>query len=429
MTPLFQKPNPIQPDELAGYQTALASTQGNILKSHGRAHTVNVFLSFHGDLPSLKAAIRGLAAEVTSTLAQSRQTRAVQSLFVGFGISSGGYKQLGYDPGSFPSTAFQGGMARENSGLGDPPSSQWEEKYRVAPDAMILLAHADPCVLHTELARITAPFAGLAMIATEAGAAIYNGTEPMEQFGFVDGISQPLFFQSDVDKVAAQTGVAQWDPGAGTSLVLVKDPFGRSDDDCGSYYVFRKLEQDVLGFKSRECDLQKGLAACQDPGLAGAFVVGRFRDGTPVVQSQIPMAKLANDFVYAGSASGTGSDSPGRRCPFSSHIRKVNPRGDTSSMGEERTHRIARRGITYGIQGSGAPVGLLFQCCQSCLKTQFEFLQGHWMNQSKQPTRDAGLDPVAGESKGSNQQWPIQWGTGLELILDFGGFVTLQGGG
>jgi Dyp-type peroxidase family len=268
-------------------------------------------------------------------------------------------------------------------------------------------------------------------MAIERGHAIFNGTQPMEHFGFIDGISQPLFFQSDVNDVAKKTGTDSWEPSAGTKLVLVKDPFMKSDEECGSFYVFRKLEQDVAGFLKREAELQAELdkeTPKPHPELAGALVVGRFRDGTPVVKSNVP-AGLDNNFRYKGSPIGAVSDSAGKRCPFSSHIRKVNPRGDTDKFDEERMVRIARRGITYGIQGGGAPVGLLFQCCQRDLKSQFEFLQGQWINHFGQPMPDAGLDPIVGELTGSNQQWPAKWDTNRLLALDFGEYVTLKGGG
>ena len=70
MTPLFSKPNPIQPNEIAGYRNALQNTQGNILKSHGRSFTANVFLHFHGSQAALQTAIR------PRTLLQSRLPKA-----------------------------------------------------------------------------------------------------------------------------------------------------------------------------------------------------------------------------------------------------------------------------------------------------------------------------------------------------------------
>jgi len=437
MTFLFDKTNPIQPEELTGYQPALEKTQGNILKGHGRLNTLNVFLTFTGDRLKLRDAIRELASKVTSAAEQSRQTElrkqsGVESLFVGFGLSFEGYQYLGWDTAGFKSEAFVGGMTRTdsagNSILGDPLVSKWEAPYQKKLHAIILLAHAVPSELANARDNLVGPFAAHADITTEPGAAILNSNkEPIEQFGFVDGVSQPLFFQSDIP---APPGQDQWDPGAGTNQVLAKDPLGETDDDCGSYFVFRKLEQDVTGFRKREAALQSLLPADQHPELAGAFIVGRFRDGTPVALSPKPQSqpKPENNFIHKGKA-GSGSDRYERFCPMSAHIRKVNPRGDTDFPVEEQTHRIARRGITYGSQEPNASVGLLFQCCQRSLEIQFEFLQGTWINRAGTPMSSAGVDPVAGGSKGSSHLWPAKWDTQLKVPLDFGTFVTLQGGG
>src|SRR6266496_535560 len=103
-TPLFNKSTPIKAGEIDQYQPALTRTQGNILKSHGRFHTVNIFLLFTGDPAKLRAAIRGL--NVTSAWEQSRQRPEHHALFMGFGLSSVGYLYLGFDASRFASAAF-----------------------------------------------------------------------------------------------------------------------------------------------------------------------------------------------------------------------------------------------------------------------------------------------------------------------------------
>ena len=433
MIPLFKKPDPIRAAELDNYRPALESTQGNILKSHGRPHTLSIFLTFQGAADALKAAIRNLAPLVTSAWAQMQQahdhkTAKTESLFVGFGLSAPGYSYLGYDTTPFEA-AFQGGMDRpwSDSGLLDPAKTAWEPDYQQTLHAMVLLAHADRDALNSALGTVRDLFQDLARISTEAGAAIYKGKEPIEHFGFVDGISQPIFFGSDLPATPANS---DWDPSAGTNLVLIKDPCGASDDDCGSYYVFRKLEQDVAGFVAAEADLQKQL---QDPEIAGAYVMGRFRDGTPVALSNSPRAKSPpeNNFILVGTQPASGADPYGVRCPVSAHTRKANPRGGTCNLAKERLTRIARRGITYGVPGQ-AHVGVLFQCCQSSLKNQFEFLQSQWFKKIGPPSGSAGLDPVGGVTpsiQATGQRYPRKWGTHLIATFDFGGFVTLKGGG
>jgi deferrochelatase/peroxidase EfeB len=118
------------------------------------------------------------------------------------------------------------------------------------------------------------------------------------------------------------------------------------------------------------------------------MVVGRFEDGTPVATDTKANGKRENDFAYSID------DPNGNKCPFSAHIRLVNAR---RSSVEEKAHRIARRGITYGDPAPWGEdldalpekgVGLLFQCCQADLANQFEFLQ-----------KASGVnDPVTGQS-------------------------------
>ena len=430
MTPLFQKCNPIQDNEVLGYQAALQSTQGNILKSHGRDHTANVFLSFTGPQAGLKQAIRALAPSVTSAYVQSQHAaehkKGKESLFTGFGLTACGYRALGHDPDQLQSPEFSGGMTGAGKRLLDRPVSKWEPPFQKPIHAMLLLAHADLTELTKQTNAVITRFTGLADIWAEFGYKIPKGNETLEQFGFVDGVSQPIFFQSDI-----KGSTAQWDPGAGTKLVLVKDPFGNTDDDCGSFYVFRKLWQDVEGFNKRVACLQSKLAKGQDQELAGALIVGRFKDGTPVVGYKKPHGNTENDFVYKGVPPDLGADPFDRKCPISGHIRKVNPRGGTgelvTDLVTERNRRIARRGITYGDARKDPDAGLLFQCCQSDLKNQFEFLQGTWSNTPEQPP-SSGTDPISAQSTPENQLWPLKWDTPRKVDLDFGGFVTLKGG-
>jgi hypothetical protein len=74
--------------------------------------------------------------------------------------------------------------------------------------------------------------------------------------------------------------------------------------------------------------------------------MGRWRDGTPLVLSPDrpdPALATSNDFSYVAS------DPDGRRCPFSSHIRVVNPRDTPLDPAVvEGVPRVLRRGMPYG---------------------------------------------------------------------------------
>jgi deferrochelatase/peroxidase EfeB len=231
-----------------------------------------------------------------------------------------------------------------------------------------------------------------------------------------------------------------WDPQfAPLEAALVRDPGGASEDSYGSYLVFRKLEQNVAGFKAAEDRLADALELMGNArALAGALIVGRFENGTPVVAAKRPLvaAHVDNNFGFSG-------DPDGWRCPFQAHIRKCNPRGDSVALGatlqQERRHLMPRRGITYGTRAPdlndrpAGGVGLLFMAYNRSIGEQFEFTQNAWVNNGDFVRPGTGADPVIGNG-GGGHQWPVAWdhepaGTiAPDLGADFGSFVTMKGG-
>jgi Dyp-type peroxidase family len=216
--------------------------------------------------------------------------------------------------------------------------------------------------------------------------------------------------------------------------VLVEDPNVPGQDCYGSFLVFRKLEQDVRRFNEQVSRLASELGTTKD--LAGAYVVGRFKDGTPVTLSDKPgtvKPRQYIDFDYE-------QDTEAGRCPFHAHIRKTNPRGDTGRLAQpgvpleqEKRHRIARRGQPYGEQNgtTGGAVGLLFLCFQSDISLQFEFIQSVWANSIHFVKMNGGLDGVIGQGAQvpSGPLWSKTYGsTDDTLAFDFSNVVTLRGG-
>jgi Dyp-type peroxidase family len=211
--------------------------------------------------------------------------------------------------------------------------------------------------------------------------------------------------------------------------------------------VYRKLEQNVKGFKAAEAALGKKLQQMAaaigqdfDPELAGAMIVGRFEDGTPVLLQKADGMHhpVPNDFDYSG-------DMAGLKCPFHAHIRKTNPRGDTArtfgvSLESERAHIMARRGITYGTRRQNSKkeftdtptrdVGLLFMAYQSDIGNQFEFTQSSWANSESFVKPATGVDPVIGRGGAMKQTHRAGWGDASAPTHEsrFADFVTLKGG-
>lgn len=480
-------------------RAALNDLQGNILKSHGRDNSRHVFVTFVVETAEQRQRARAWLASMVSqgrvtsamrqwdeanahreavargrgTLSSARSQAALESasgVFCGLLVSADGYRDLKLDALMPDDPSFRTGAKQRVSVLNDPPVEQWEEHFRRELHAVVILADDVPDRLQQILAELLDELTSLgATTAAETGKAMRlnaqgepDVTAPVrEHFGFADGLSQPLFYARDIDRARARHGgIDRYDPSAPLNQVLVKDP-GGSDDGYGSYFVYRKLAQDVPGFRGDEAALaekiakyagQSGLVGVPQEyvDLAGAYMVGRFKDGTPVVSLDVAgVATSPNNFDF-------DADVDGVRCPFQAHVRKSNPRGDkqrqfAQPLTQERSVRVVRRGISYGpvtlTPQPGDDVGLLFLCAQSSIADQFEFIQNQWANNPLFLRDGSGIDPVIGQREPSSgvefpAQWPKLYGSRNEL--DFGtnpptvvghtftetvgGWVTMRGG-
>lgn len=452
------------------YDQAFKQMQGNILKAHGRNCAWQVFLKFTGPAAPVRGWIRTqIAPNLFTAAAQIAQGKKAEDggLVTLFFLSAGGYRFLGLDPDRLLSTPFRKGMKDQSDGLSeffntdnkDPKPATWEEGFRGDIHAMVALANDEDSAprLAAALAALEAQVAGFAtVLCVQKGKTLRRpkplptkpkNAEPIEHFGYFDGISQPLFTTEDLKKYykegrGGSPGIG-WDPGASLDLVLVPDPFTEAPDAYGSYLVYRKLAQDFDLFESRVAACATALGVDKD--LAGAMTVGRFKDGTPVVDSKVPDSKYLNDFMF------DEDDDDGFRCPRHAHIRKVNPRGTTpmTSLEDERRRRIVRRGIPYGkpsptigsdsteTQTGPAERGLLFMCFQASIKKQFQFIQRTWVDNPNFPVsllnpfkKDTGDDPLIGQDPDETQRWPKVWGQpdAGRKSFNFEAAVTLKGG-
>jgi Dyp-type peroxidase family len=330
----------------------------------------------------------------------------------------------------------------------DPAPSTWEAGFQQEIHALISVADANEAIVERDSGELRTSIAGIGTVLTiEEGFVLRRRNaagkdEPIEHFGYFDGISNPLFTKQDLEEEGEENkGRLNWDAGASLGLALTDDPFTSQADAFGSYLVYRKLGQNLGALNSQVRELADELHTDED--LAGAMVVGRFKDGTPVLASKTasPGPEVLNDFNY-------DNDAKGFKCPAHAHIRKVNPRGTTplTTLEDERLRRIVRRGIPYGKPMPGvatgtptdsnpaAPRGLLFMCFQQNVEKQFEFLQRTWVDNKNFPAglvgRDTGDDPLIGQNRNEAQRWPEKWGdeAANRKTFNFESAVTLKGG-
>lgn len=451
----------IDPDNPGQYEELLEDLQGNILNSHGRDYSVYLFLQFKPEQTDMaKQWIRDFAQKYVQSARQQadsarcyREQRINGGVFSNFFLSRKGYEYLRIPPAKIPNDQpFRFGMknsAIQNS-LGDPSVEQWEAGYQAEIHALVIMADDDLVGLLQTVNKVMQQLRQVAEVVNREDGFIlknYRG-QFVEHFGFVDNISQPLFLKREI-QLATEKGCdfSKWDPRASLDLILVKDPNGETKDSYGSYLVFRKLEQNVKGFREDQRKLANKLNITDD--LAGAMVVGRFFDGTPLTLKDQPLyanpirpLDTLNDFDYS-------DDTQGTKCPFHSHLRKSNPRGDTGriessvsyedSLQLERRHRIVRRGLSYGeddlTKEPETGSGLLFLCFQANIENQFNFMQSAWANQKNFCQINVGPDPLIGQVSGKasgqplgTQKWSKKWGESETEEYDFSLWVTMKGG-
>jgi Dyp-type peroxidase family len=441
--------------------TMLDALQPNILKAHTREAFTALFLKL-ADRKQARELLRELAADggveplMKSAkdhlieIAAFKKDRLRGTPYVGVGVSAAGYEALGVPKASQPDdVAFRRGMTSHltQAELADSDVDGWDGHFRQIVDAVILIGDAEKETHDAAVARVKAMIAArplLVVLGEQSGKGQHNAVdEGIEHFGYVDGRSQPLFFEEDIQ---AEELTAVWDPAFGPGRAIVPDPAAPDPSlHFGSYFVFRKLEQNVRLFKTQEGALATALGLAPTArALAGAMVVGRFEDGRPVTLPPCGSAPVLNDFDYA-------ADADGGRCPFFGHIRKMNPRGSGGfeSLEDERLHIMARRGQTYGERTDDlndedpdkkptGGVGLLFMAFNASLVEQFEFVQKNWANNADFPRptspKAPGLDLIIGHGKRPPVSCPTRWDAMPSVPGDFKSVdpiaeaVTMKGG-
>jgi len=434
--------NPI--DETQSHQQLLADLQCNILSSHQRSNTHYFLLSFDGlDSAAVKHVLRDLAlgsSELPGGLKLESELRSrAKRALLREGRSPAtewATQQLETDPPLFsanlllsaqcyrdflqdlklpPDRAFAAGMLGRDASpdmfgkLNDPDFSgrgpRLHALYMVGYDPREIdwyAAHGQ-IQLYLRNRGVT--------VREEAGYILQHQTRgyPIEPFGYRDGISQPLFYASEL-RARRQSATLPPRGGHGAalaplSLVLVRDPNGFNEESHGTYVVYRKLKQNVAAFYEQARRLARTIPPLADQTRLTADdvadrLIGRRVDGQPL--DPLPDN---NEFSFPNATV----------CPVHAHVRKVNPRT------YDDIPRIVRRSTVYGprlqrttagrpeLKGgelvpeegqaagqalAAAPdgIGLMFLCYQANIATQFEAIQSRWANNLQ-----GGADTVIGQ--------------------------------
>jgi Dyp-type peroxidase family len=440
--------------------------QGNILAPFRCDHQAFVFLSFRHRKDSARQWLNDVAGRVSST---DQVRPAGETTLLNLGLTATGLVALHPEVAAdlVALEAFWNGPlgARlDDAGdltttaalLSDVDASDPRTWVVGAPDqppvdAVLTVAATDGGTLDAAIAveDQRATERGLAVVRIEKGAVLRNGDNgpSIDHFGFADGISQPgVRGYSTVAEVDGRLEDAER-PGspiiAAGEFVLghagerrpptrTPRPTPASWMGNGSFQVFRRLRQDVAGWRQR-MEALSGYG--NSPADIEAAAIGRRPDGRPLDPSH--RSGTLNAFTYE-------RDPHGWYTPLYAHIRKMNPRDDT--VFRDRSHKLLRRGVPFGPvfdpeKPDAIERGLLFNAYMASIEDQFEFLQRRWANDPEFPTSTlarfqhaagksrtvAGLDPVVGDDAGVARR---RFGKRISRDippLALGGFVTTTG--
>ena len=207
----------------------------------------------------------------------------------------------------------------------------------------------------------------------------------------------------------------------------------------GTFMVFRKLYQDVAGFRRYLATAAKSLYGSDDDGPAA---VGGRQDDGPLAERlparSVPRQGRSRDRGGPASAQQLhlrrrrpGPALPARLAPAS-----IQSAGDAVAGARRRfrRHRLLRRGVEYGphlpegvLEDDGVDRGLAALFIQADIERQFEFVQYEWMKGGEFIGLDPReQDPINAEN-GDGSQMSVP-GAKRPFLFDLPTFVSVKGG-
>lgn len=449
--------------------------QGNILPGFGTMHQALLGLritdaaggSMHArrwlrELAPLITSLRQLytVREMRRAVAKATGERPLRpEALLNVALSAPALPLLGLAAENLPAL-FLGGMATadlqdELDASGAPVGWKFGATAETTPHVLVILGADTPEALQFAIGSLkasTGAGSGFEVIYEDEGRRL---PDDREHFGFRDGLSQPgvrgrldehpesfvtrRYFNpaEPLARRFSRPGEPLLWPGQfifGYATHLDDDdetpgPRAMPPQDWmlnGSFLIVRRLQQDVAAFRAfaqRQADrVAAQLGRPVSAQEIEAWLVGRWRDGEPLVRcpvapapGHISVEPSLNHFDYAAAVpdatvlhegqairiAGGPGDLDAARCPHFAHVRKVNLRDAPNDQGRPGLHfRLLRRGIPYGpafVEGEAEPAdrGLLFLAYHRDLES-FMTLSATWMNSATAP-EGHGHDLLVGQ--------------------------------
>lgn len=399
----------------------LADVQRIVLRSNPWAESRHLVFSFPKEVSRLHL-LKTLKPTLWPTAAAVQKCAMQVSLgFSRRGLAHAGVPRHVLTAFALKSPAFVAGAAlRASSQLGatgcDAPAS-WDDAFEfTALDAVLSLHAMAAGPLGRAVDQVKAAAAACRVKVTELAPARRLETPPGQRpdpqaqwvhFGYRDGLArvgiegwtapEKLYECKPASRFPAgefvlghaqQSGANPWLAGPGLR-VWPKEL--RSFFANGSFGVLHQVEQHVAAFQKFVDGTAEALHL--DPDEIKAKLCGRYPDGRPLAADR--GAPLKADFDYT-------HDRHGYDCPFGSHVRRMNPRGDSLAH-DARARPLLRRGMPYGPAWKKAEEddekrGLFGHFFCASIEDQFEHLVGQWADRVPLGSKDVGgaRDPLMG---------------------------------
>jgi Dyp-type peroxidase family len=361
--------------------------------------------------------------------------------WLGISFTFEGLKALGVPQASLDSfpVEFKQGMAARATILHDfgaNAPSHWEYPFGTADVHVALAIYAKNDVdLQHVLGLARKSHHDLSQISVVYRMPFGELPEGRNPFGFKDGLHNPHVEGSGPAHAGSAASIK-----AGEFILGYPDERGETASlpiplelrQNGTFVAIRKFQMDVAAFRRY---LRSQASSPEEEELIAAKMVGRWRSGAPLVLApDLDAPQLGSD-PSRNNAFSYADDTKGLKCPFSAHIRRINPR---DALNDEvvavNLHHFLRRGTNYGpplpegvLEDDGAERGGVFLLIGAHLRQQFEFVQSQWATDGNFISHGTEQDPLIGNNEGDGV-FTIPKRPARRRLLGLPRFVTVRGG-
>src|SRR6267143_56325 len=239
-----------------------------------------------------------------------------------------------------------------------------------------------------------------------------------QEFSELPGGRNPFGFKDGLHNPHVEGGGEDVHPGYGPAIKSGEFVMGYPDElgetattpepealrRNGTFVAFRKFHTRVAAFRKY---LREQASSPEEEELIAAKMVGRWRSGAPLVLAPTSDDPSLGADLDLNNAFNYEDDMKGLKCPFSAHIRRVNPRDALrNEIVAVNLHQFLRRGTNYGqplqegeLEDDGAERGGVFLLIGAHLKQQFEFVQSQWVTNGDFINQGTEQDPIIGNNQ------------------------------